>query len=260
MATSKITKISPKDAEAILFKRETNLAGEVIKLSAIRTVGNKNLVYEAKPEDLLLTNEQLLQKIGLEVDKGYDAKILILIAAMVYGVDFKARYGMTAPYTHSYYVQSPLVKNGYTYAVVSSAPFVTKDGEYGLPNQLYKYLAKNHPDYDYGDLVKRIHEAISELGFGDKEMKQNDSYQPYKVSNGYEEGLSEEAVLDVIRGRCSGTYSTGTPVRQNDLSEQLFRLRYAPAFEPALEKAILRQEDEAVFDLIKKFKKESGYK
>lgn len=139
-----------------------------------------------------------------------------LLAAMVYGVDFKAKHGMTAYYSHSYYILSDLVKDGYWAKSVTSV----KDWSDTLPEKLVDYLAKNHPDYDYEDLIRRVCEAVGayHTDEGAPEMR---------VFDGYREVTNEQAIDILYNHKYGGDYSTMTTISQSDLARELLLVKMA---------------------------------
>lgn len=143
----------------------------------------------------------------------------ILLAAMVYDEDFRARYTMTAPYTHGYTVVSPFVKDDFCKAISVGREWFDQ-----LPKALMTYLAKYRPEYDYTDLLTRVRAKVKQVAFGDEPMTR-------QVANGYEVNLSEDAVIRIISGNYQGTWSTMTPSSQNNLARQLMALRYGDLIE-----------------------------
>ena len=94
-----------------------------------------------------------LEKKGIFVDENEDFNIGILKLAMVYNVDFPVVYTMTAPYTHEYCIPShkcDYIERAFCERVTS------KDWYNELPISLYKYMLKNHPDFDYEQLLNKI--------------------------------------------------------------------------------------------------------
>lgn len=140
----------------------------------------------------------------------------VLLAAMVYGVDFKVEHGMSACYTHSYYVLSDFVKDSYWSKSVTSV----KDWPTHLPEKLADYLAKNHPDYDYDDLMRRVAEAVDAYHTveGAPEMR---------VFDGYREVTSEQATDILYNHKYGGDYSTMTTISQSELARELLLVKMA---------------------------------
>ena len=94
-----------------------------------------------------------LEKQGITIDENEEFNTDILKLAMIYNVDFPVIYTMTAPYTHEYCVHSrkcEYIEKSYCQKVTSN------DWYYKLPTVLYKYMLKNHPDFDYKQLLKKI--------------------------------------------------------------------------------------------------------
>lgn len=72
---------------------------------------------------------------------------------MIYNVDFPVVYTMTAQYTHEYCIPS----RNCDYIYREYCERVTADDWfYELPTVLYKYMLKNHPDFDYRQLLENI--------------------------------------------------------------------------------------------------------
>ena len=148
----------------------------------------------------------------IDDDKAWEKEVLL--AAMVYGVDFKVEHGITAFYTHSYYILSDLVKDGYWPKSVTSV----KDWSDTLPEKLVDYLAKNHPDYDYEDLIRRVSDAVGayHTDEGAPEMR---------VFDGYREVSSEQSVDILYNHKYGGDYSTMTTISQSDLTRELLLVK-----------------------------------
>ena len=98
-----------------------------------------------------------LEKQGITVDKNEEFNTDILKLAMIYNVEFPVVYTMTAPYTHEYCVSAyncHYIKKAYCESVTAN------DWYNELPTVLYKYMLKNHPDFDYKELLEEIKLAI----------------------------------------------------------------------------------------------------
>ncbi len=140
--------------------------------------------------------------------------IRICLDAIIVGCDgLKAGHGMTAPYTHEFYVndRNSIVDHEYCRAVTSST-------FEGLPEKLYDYLC-NKKGWSYEDflsLKEREDEKWDELPKGYDPAKNFDH-----VANGYE----TDGFDAVVKGKNHGTYSTYTTCSQNDLSEELIALK-----------------------------------
>ena len=94
-----------------------------------------------------------LEKQGITVDKNEEFNTDILKLAMIYNVEFPVVYTMTAPYTHKYCVSAyncHYIRKGYCESVTAN------DWYNELPTVLYKYMLKNHPDFDYKELLEEI--------------------------------------------------------------------------------------------------------
>lgn len=98
-----------------------------------------------------------LEKQGITVDKNEEFNTDILKLAMIYNVEFPVVYTMTAPYTHKYCVSAyncHYIRKAYCESVTAN------DWYNELPTVLYKYMLKNHPDFDYKELLEEIKLAI----------------------------------------------------------------------------------------------------
>lgn len=98
-----------------------------------------------------------LEKQGITVDENEEFNTDILRLAMIYNVDFPVVYTMTAPYTHEYCISSyecHYIRKAYC------EPVTAKDWYNELPTVLYKYMLKNHPNFDYKELQEEIKLAI----------------------------------------------------------------------------------------------------
>lgn len=94
-----------------------------------------------------------LEKQGITIDENENFNTDVLKLAMIYNVDFPVVYTMTAPYTHEYCIPS----HKCDYIEHEYCERVTADDWYSeLPIVLYKYMLKNHPDFDYKQLLEKI--------------------------------------------------------------------------------------------------------
>ena len=94
-----------------------------------------------------------LEKQGITIYENENFNTDVLKLAMIYNVDFPVIYTMTAPYTHEYCVHSrtcEYIEQSYCQKVTSN------DWFYELPTVLYKYMLKNHPNFDYNKLLEKI--------------------------------------------------------------------------------------------------------
>ena len=94
-----------------------------------------------------------LEKQGITIDENEEFNTDILKLAMIYNVEFPVVYTMTAPYTHEYCISSykcDYIEKTYCESVTA------KDWYNELPTKLYKYMLKNHPDFDYKELQEKI--------------------------------------------------------------------------------------------------------
>ena len=98
-----------------------------------------------------------LEKQGITVDENEEFNTDILKLAMIYNVEFPVVYTMTAPYTHKYCISSykcHYIRKAYCEQVTAN------DWYNELPTILYKYMLKNHPNFDYKELLEEIKLAI----------------------------------------------------------------------------------------------------
>lgn len=73
--------------------------------------------------------------------------------------NFPVIYTMTAPYTHEYCISSykcDYIEKTYCESVTA------KDWYNELPTKLYKYMLRNHPDFDYKELQEKIKLTIKD--------------------------------------------------------------------------------------------------
>ena len=120
-------------------------------LTHINIVKDDKIIDQVKSKHFSLI--KYLEKQGITIDEKEDFNTDILKLAMIYNVDFPVVYTMTAPYTHEYCIPS----HECDYIYREYCEHVTTDDWYGkLPTVLYKYMLKNHPDFDYEQLLKRI--------------------------------------------------------------------------------------------------------
>lgn len=145
----------------------------------------------------------------------------LLLDAMIVGAGtFKVRHGMSAPYTHSYYVRSPLCK-GFCQPVTSRDEWYKK-----LPEKLYNYLITqcDWDDSEFKLLESEVKAAWDNLpkGYNDVIYKRvdGDKYS-HHIANGYE----SDGFYHIMMGECHGTYSSMTTCTQNELSRELIVLK-----------------------------------
>ena len=87
------------------------------------------------------------------LDENEDFNTDVLKLAMIYNVDFPVVYTITAPYTHEYCI--PSRKSDYIHKEYCE-PITSNEWYYKLPTVLYEYMLKNHPDFDYNQLLEKI--------------------------------------------------------------------------------------------------------
>jgi len=124
-------------------------------LTHINVVKDDKIIDQVKSKRFSLL--KYLEKQGITVDENEDFNTDILRLAMIYNVDFPVVYTMTAPYTHEYCIPS----HKCDYIEHEYCERVTADDWYNeLPSVLYKYMLKNHPDFDYRQLLENIKRTI----------------------------------------------------------------------------------------------------
>ena len=89
-----------------------------------------------------------------------------------------------------------------------------------LPEKLVDYLATNHPDYDYDDLVRRVADAV------DAYHTVEDAPE-LRVFDGYREVTNEQAVDILHNHKYGGSYSTMTTISQSKLARELLLVKMA---------------------------------
>ena len=120
-------------------------------LTHINVVKDDKIIDQVKSKRFSLI--KYLEKQGITVDENEDFNTDVLRLAMIYNIDFPVVYTMTAPYTHKYCIPS----HKCDYIEHEYCERVTADDWYNkLPTVLYKYMLKNHPDFDYKQLLDKI--------------------------------------------------------------------------------------------------------
>ena len=141
----KITKNELKTYRyAKLFDYEGNL-------THINIIKDDKIIDQVKSKRFSLI--KYLEKQDITLDKNEDFNTDILKLAMIYNVDFPVVYTMTAPYTHEYCISSH--KSDYIHEEYCE-PITSDEWYYELPTLLYEYMLKNHPDFDYNQLLEKI--------------------------------------------------------------------------------------------------------
>lgn len=158
------------------------------------------------------------------IDKINVAKEQVLLNAMIHGADFRVRHGMTAPYTHEYYV-TYLPNRKFLCDFCEKITTTNFDWWNYLPAKLRKFLDENDwTEEKYNELQKKTETIVKNLPkkYNPNEYAPADKYlHGNHIANGYEvDGFS-----NIVRGRCGGTYSSYTTSLQNELSKQLIVLR-----------------------------------
>ena len=122
---------------------------------------NINIIKDDKRIDQIKSKRfsliKYLEKQGITIDENEEFNTNILKLAMIYNVEFPVVYTMTAPYTHEYCVSaynSHYIRKAYCESVTAN------DWYNELPTVLYKYMLKNHPDFNYKELLEKIKLAI----------------------------------------------------------------------------------------------------
>lgn len=158
------------------------------------------------------------------IDKVNVAKEQVLLNAMIHGADFQVRHGMTAPYTHRYYVT--YLPNRKFLCDFCEKITTNYDNWWNhLPAKLRKFLDENGwTEEKYNELQKKTEIIVKNLPkkYNPNEYAPSDKYlHGNHIANGYEvDGFS-----NIVRGRCGGTYASWTTGTQNELSKQLIVLR-----------------------------------
>lgn len=141
----KITKNELKTYRyAKLFDYEGNL-------THINIIKDDKIIDQVKSKRFSLI--KYLEKQNITLDENEDFNTEVLKLAMIYNVDFPVVYTMTAPYTHEYCIPSrkcDYIHKGYC------EPVTSDEWYYELPTVLYEYMLRNHPDFDYNQLLEKI--------------------------------------------------------------------------------------------------------
>lgn len=152
----KITKNELKTYRyAKLFDYEGNL-------THINIIKDDKIIDQVKSKRFSLI--KYLEKQDITLDENEDFNTDVLKLAMIYNVDFPVVYTMTAPYTHEYCI--PSHKCDYINKEYCE-PVTSNDWYYKLPSVLYGYMLKNHPNFNYNQLLEKI-----KLTIKDNEIKE----------------------------------------------------------------------------------------
>lgn len=150
--------------------------GEIVKEQT--TIFQNNQAIFTK-DDSNYTLEDYFKEHNMEIDQAEERNTNILLLAMVYNVDFPVSYTMTAPYTHEYCVQahqSPYIESAYC------EPVTARNWFNQLPTELYSYLLRKHPDFNYEDLLRRIKDVAES---GDIKDVNGNTYRGQPTSDEY---------------------------------------------------------------------------
>lgn len=120
-------------------------------LTHINIIKDDIIIDQIKSKSFSLI--KYLEKQDITLDENEDFNTDVLRLAMIYNVDFPVVYTMTAPYTHEYCI--PAHKCSYINKAYCES--VTSNEWYNkLPSVLYAYMLKNHPDFNYNQLLEKI--------------------------------------------------------------------------------------------------------
>ena len=120
-------------------------------LTHINIIKDDKMIDQVKSKRFSLI--KYLEKKNITLDENEDFNTDILKLAMIYNVDFPVVYTMTAPYTHEYCI--PAHKCNYIHQAYCE-PVTSNEWYHKLPSALYGYMLKNHPDFDYNQLLEKI--------------------------------------------------------------------------------------------------------
>lgn len=140
--------ITKDELKKYRYSKVYNYNGELTHINIIK---DDKKIDQIKLKRFSLIN--YLKKQGITIDENEDFNTDILKLAMIYNIAFPVIYTMTAPYTHEYCIPSyrcDYIEKAYCESVTA------KDWYNELPTKLYKYMLKNHPDFDYKELQEKI--------------------------------------------------------------------------------------------------------
>lgn len=141
-------KITKDELKTYRYSKVFDYAGNLMHINIIK---DDKRIDQIKSKRFSLI--KYLEKKGITIDENEYFNTDVLKLAMIYNVDFPVIYTMTAPYTHEYCVHSRKCE----YIEKSYCQKVTSDNwYYKLPTVLYKYMLKNHPDFNYNKLLEKI--------------------------------------------------------------------------------------------------------
>lgn len=141
-------KITKDQLKTYRYAKLFDYAGNLTHINIIK---DDKIIDQVKSKRFSLI--KYLEKQNITLDENEDFNTDVLKLAMIYNVDFPVVYTMTAPYTHEYCIPSrkcDYIHKGYCELVRSN------DWYYKLPTVLYGYMLKNHPDFDYNQLLEKI--------------------------------------------------------------------------------------------------------
>lgn len=145
-------KITKDELKTYRYSKIYDYEGNLIQVNIIK---DDKRIDQVKLKRFSLI--KYLEKQGITVDENEKFNTDILRLAMIYNVDFPVIYTMTAPYTHEYCISSykcHYIRKAYC------EPVTAKNWYNELPTVLYKYMLKNHPNFDYKELLEEIKLAI----------------------------------------------------------------------------------------------------
>ena len=141
-------KITKEELKTYRYSKVYDYEGNLIQVNIIK---DDKRIDQVKSKRFSLI--KYLEKQGITVDENEDFNTDILKLAMIYNVDFPVVYTMTAPYTHEYCIPAyrcNYIEKAYCESVTA------KDWYNELPTKLYKYMLRNHPDFNYKELQEKI--------------------------------------------------------------------------------------------------------
>ena len=141
-------KITKEELKTYRYSKVYDYEGNLIQINIIK---DDKRIDQIKSKRFSLI--KYLEKQGITVDENENFNTDILKLAMIYNVDFPVVYTMTAPYTHEYCI--PAYRCDYIETTYCES-ITAKDWYNELPTKLYKYMLRNHPDFDYKELQEKI--------------------------------------------------------------------------------------------------------
>ena len=141
-------KITKKELKTYRYSKLFDYEGNLTHINIIK---DDKMIDQVKSKRFSLI--KYLEKKNITLDENEDFNTDVLKLAMIYNVDFPVVYTMTAPYTHEYCI--PSRKSDYIHKEYCE-PIRSNEWYYKLPTVLYEYMLKNHPDFDYNQLLEKI--------------------------------------------------------------------------------------------------------